>query len=119
MAWLWNSEVQEILSRLVRIEAGVKDLRKQQEQNTMSQADINRLREAVERNTGIIQSAITAFTGLAQQIRDAQDDPAELKALADQIDQNATKLAEAVAANSLPSNGDGDTSFSTDVGGTR
>lgn len=65
----------------------------------MAQEDIDRLKVAVERNTTVSQSAVTLIQGLAQQIRDAQDDPAELKALADRIDQQAQALADAVTAN--------------------
>jgi hypothetical protein len=47
----------------------------------------------------VIDSAIALIAGLAQQIRDAADEPAKLNALADELDAKANVLAAAVQAN--------------------
>jgi hypothetical protein len=100
MRWLRRLTRSEIASRLARIESKIDDLtRAQQRGFQMAQADINNLSEKVERMRTVAESSKTLIQGLAQQIRDAADDPAELKALADQLDASATSLAEAVAAN--------------------
>jgi hypothetical protein len=46
-----------------------------------------------------VDSAVTLITGLAQQIRDLQNDPVALAALANSLDAKANELAAAVAAN--------------------
>lgn len=63
---------------------------------------LDALKAAVEHNTSVIGSAVTAFQTLAtklQELIDAGSDPAELQALADEINTNADTLAAAVAAN--------------------
>ena len=65
----------------------------------MAQQDIDRLKTAVERNATVTGSAVTLIQGLAQQIRDAVDDPAELQALASSIETQAQGLADAITAN--------------------
>lgn len=62
-------------------------------------ATIAELREQVNRNTAVTQSAITLIQGLAQKIEDLKDDPAELQALADELRGSADSLANAVSAN--------------------
>jgi len=65
----------------------------------MAQADIDALKVAVEAEGSAVTAAVTLIEGLAQQIRDSLDDPAELKALADSINSQAKALADAVVAN--------------------
>lgn len=62
-------------------------------------AALDRLTTEVNENTAVIDSAVTLINGLAQQIRDAVDDPAKLNALADELDAKSNALAAAVAAN--------------------
>jgi hypothetical protein len=62
-------------------------------------ADLSELRSAVERDTSVTESAITLLNSLADQIRDAADDPAEVRAIADSINSNTDQLADAVATN--------------------
>ena len=64
-----------------------------------TQEALDALKEKVEANGEVSQSAVTLIQGLAQQIRDAADDPAELEALANQLDAQSKSLGEAVAAN--------------------
>jgi hypothetical protein len=42
---------------------------------------------------------VSLIQGLAQQVRDNADDPAELQALAGQLESSANALAQAVTAN--------------------
>ncbi len=60
---------------------------------------LDRLTTEVNENTAVIDSAVTLINGLAQQIRDAVDDPAKLNALADELDAKSNALAAAVTAN--------------------
>lgn len=64
-----------------------------------TQEAIDDLKLKVEAQTTVIQSAKELLGGLAQQIRDNADDPAELKALADVLDANTTGLSQAVKDN--------------------
>lgn len=90
-------------SRLARIEESQQELlrasREEKRRDEMAQKDIDRLKASVARNTEVVQSAVALVQGLAQQIRDAQDDPEELNRIADEMEANATQLADAVAAN--------------------
>jgi len=65
----------------------------------MAQADLERLKASVERNTSATASALALIQGMSQQLRDAKDDPEEIAALADMLDSQATALSEAVTAN--------------------
>lgn len=85
--------LQEGVDRLLRAAVA------EQRRDAMAQADIDRLKASVARNGDAIQSGVVLIQGLAQQIRDAGDDPAELAALADQIDSKAAELAKAVVDN--------------------
>lgn len=63
------------------------------------QEEINRLRAEVARNSTVVGSAIALITGLADQIRDAADDPDEVRTLADTLANTSNSMANAVAAN--------------------
>ncbi|HMG21735.1 MAG TPA: hypothetical protein VK607_10475 [Kofleriaceae bacterium] len=63
------------------------------------QQEIENLRAQVERNTTVAGSASQLISTLAQMIRDAADDPDEVRALADQVSQTADALSAAVSAN--------------------
>lgn len=65
---------------------------------SMEQA-IARLRASVSSQAAVIAGASTLLAGLAQQIRDASDDPEQLIALADQIDAQTGDLSKAIAEN--------------------
>lgn len=69
------------------------------EELKMAQADIDKLKAKVTANTNVTQSAVALINGLAQQIRDASDDPAELQALADSLERDSAALGAAVSAN--------------------
>lgn len=60
---------------------------------------IDDLTAAVEAETTVNQSAVALLNSLAQEIRDAQDDPAKLAELADSIEANTSALSDAVTAN--------------------
>lgn len=64
----------------------------------MSEA-LDRLESEVLETTDVVDSAITLIQGLAQQIRDAVDDPEKLNALADALDAKQTELAQAITDN--------------------
>jgi molecular chaperone DnaK (HSP70) len=92
-----------LVEAMARVSTGHEEiLRVIQENYTMSQQDIDRLRASVEANTNAVQSATALITSIAQQMRDAADDPEEIRALADQLEQNTASLSEAVAANTQP-----------------
>lgn len=57
------------------------------------------LEAAVQRNTDAEQSVVVLLDGIAQQLRDAQGDPAKIDAVINQLSQNNTALAEAVVRN--------------------
>jgi len=93
-------DLKDIRARLIRIERALGNIARIANQDLeldkMAQADIDRLKASVAQNTSAVESAKTLIAGLAQQIRDAMDDPVELKALADQIDAATAGLAQAV-----------------------
>src|SRR5688572_27389317 len=64
--------------------------------------ELDALRREVEENNTVMQSAATLLGNLAQQIRDMAEDPAALRALADEMDANTSQLAAAVTANTPP-----------------
>jgi hypothetical protein len=64
-----------------------------------SAAEFDRLTSEVAESTTVMASAVTLINGLAQQLRDAANDPAAITALADTLDTNANALAAAVSAN--------------------
>jgi hypothetical protein len=67
----------------------------------MSQ-QLDALRLQVERSTTVAQSAVTLINGLAEQIRQLRDDPAELDRLAGELSAQADALAAAVQTNTPP-----------------
>ena len=93
----------DILARLDRIDAtlcrvltGINSLLNK---DAVIMAALDTLTQDVATESGVVQSAVTLVNGLAQQIKDAGTDPAQLKALTDQMEANAKTLADAVAAN--------------------
>lgn len=69
----------------------------------MAQEDLDRLARSVTSIEDASDATVKVVTDLAQQIRDAADDPDEMRALADRIDAKAKVLGDAVAANAKPS----------------
>jgi methyl-accepting chemotaxis protein len=57
------------------------------------------LKNAVEEQSTVVDSVLTLVSTLAEQIRDAKDDPEEIQKLADQLEKNTQKLSEAVVVN--------------------
>jgi hypothetical protein len=62
-------------------------------------ADLTRLTQEVSEVSGAVDSAVVLLGQLAQLIRDNATNPAELEALAAQLDAKGTELADAVVAN--------------------
>ena len=64
-------------------------------------ATMQELRDAVQRNTDVDDSVITLLQGISQQLKDAQaqNDPAAIQAVIDQLDANTQHMADAVTAN--------------------
>jgi peptidoglycan hydrolase CwlO-like protein len=62
-------------------------------------ADLNALRAQVAQNNNVIQSAIVLINGIAARIAQAAGDPAALQAIIDDLNNQDTQLAQAVAAN--------------------
>jgi hypothetical protein len=63
--------------------------------------ELDDLKAAVAKDTEVDQSAITLLKGLKEKLDEAiaSGDPAQLKALSDQLGSNSQALADAVAAN--------------------
>jgi hypothetical protein len=63
---------------------------------------MDRLKASVADIKGVADSAVALINGLAQQLRDAiaSGNPADLTALADQLDADKQELADAITANS-------------------
>ena len=70
-----------------------------QEWRTQMSLQLDELAVAVAAMTTTTESAITLINGLADQIEDLKDDPAQLQALADTLRADTTKLSDAVVAN--------------------
>lgn len=89
----------QILAQQQQYENALSRLVKQQEKRVMSALDD--LRQQVQENTDLEQSAVTAIQGIAEQLREAlaNDDDAALQALAQQLDASAAALGSAIAAN--------------------
>lgn len=68
-------------------------------QGEQTVADLSALKDAVTNQSTVIQSAVTLLGQLADELRNAADDPAAVQALADELSQNTDALAQAVAAN--------------------
>jgi methyl-accepting chemotaxis protein len=60
---------------------------------------LDELRQAVEQQTTVVDSVATLIQQMATQIRDNADNPTEIRRLADQLEKNNQKLAEASVAN--------------------
>jgi ABC-type transporter Mla subunit MlaD len=60
---------------------------------------LQNLANLVRRQSDLQQSLITAFQGLASQMRDAKDDPAEIDRLASEVETNITSLSSAITDN--------------------
>lgn len=73
----------------------------QKNMNMSNPIDLSKLQAAVTNNASVEASAITAFQGLAAEIKaaNASGDQAAVDALADQINTSAASLATAVTAN--------------------
>lgn len=65
-------------------------------------AELDRLTASVTKIKDQDDSIIALVNGLAQQIRDNANNPAALNALADSLDAEAQKVADAVSANTTP-----------------
>jgi len=61
-------------------------------------SNLEKLTAQVQKNTDVIASAKLAFSGLAQEIRDAGTNEAKLTALAATLDTDDAGLAAAIAA---------------------
>ena len=65
-------------------------------------AVVDNLTEKVAKIEGVAESAIVLIQGLSDAIKSNANDPVALQVLADSLDAEATKLADAVAANPVP-----------------
>jgi hypothetical protein len=72
--------------------------------NTMG-LEIDKLETEVSENTSATDSAITLLSNLASAVREVAGDKAKTLALATQLDSNSNRLADAVAANTIPAGG--------------
>ena len=71
-----------------------------QDQWSLIMSSLDALKAAVAKNTTVVESALTAFAGLAEKLKTANvDNTPEINALAAEITADADKLAAAVAVN--------------------
>lgn len=61
-------------------------------------AALDALTTSVTNTSGVVQSAVVAFQGIAAQMKALADDPAAITALATQLDSSAQALAAAIPA---------------------
>jgi putative N-acetylmannosamine-6-phosphate epimerase len=62
-------------------------------------ADLTQLEARVKANTSVVESAKALINGMAQQLKAAQNDPAQIQSLIDQLEGSDAALAAAVIAN--------------------
>ena len=67
-------------------------------------AQLDRLIRETQETQTAVDSVLALVDGLAQQLRDAADDPQKINDLADQLDTLQTKIANAVVANTPAEN---------------
>jgi predicted Zn-dependent peptidase len=79
--------------RLITLLAAIANL-----ESLMSQ-ELDDLKREVQESRSVTEGAAALISGLADQIRDAKDDPAALEELAQQLDAQTQQLASAVTAN--------------------
>jgi energy-converting hydrogenase A subunit M len=97
----------DIANRLARIDRRQAALERAVNVNTVNDiitrealmADFTALHAEVESNGDAVDSAVTLLNTLSAQLVDAADDPDEIRAIADQLASNSTRLADAVVAN--------------------
>lgn len=65
-------------------------------------AELDRLTAEVGETSSAVDSVLALVAGLAEQIRLLSNDPGALLALADSLDAQQAKIAEAVTANTPP-----------------
>lgn len=70
-------------------------------------AEMDKLAQEVSETGTVIDSAVAAFKGLAEQIRDAAGDRAKSNELAASLDAKAAELAAAIPANTPADTGGG------------
>jgi len=98
----------DFTNRLNRIEAKIDELNRieakidalSQAQNAIM-ATFTDLKTQVQRNTDLENSAVQLIQGISAQLKDAiaQNDPAAVQMLADQLSSSADSLAAAITAN--------------------
>jgi hypothetical protein len=64
--------------------------------------DFTKLEAELSENSSAIDSAVALITAVAQEIRDAAGDQARINDIADKLDAQSQRLAEAVVANQAP-----------------
>lgn len=85
-----------IRSQLDRIESKLDRILQQENTSNMT---LQELKTQVEKNTAVEESAVTLINGIAQQLKNAAQDPAAIQALADELAKSGADLAAAVTAN--------------------
>lgn len=104
---------------LGRIEAAINQLITQNTTGAKTMAgEFDNLQKQVQQNHDLEESAVQLIQGIAQQLQNAQGDPAKLATLAQTLQQSATDLAAAITANTPTSTGDGGAPTGTTTSGT-
>ena len=63
--------------------------------------ELDNLTAEVAENTEVIESAIVLIEGIAAQLEAITDDPVQIQALADTLNDESNKLAAAIAAHTI------------------
>jgi chromosome segregation ATPase len=96
----WHRRIEAKLSHLTEI---VYLLRMELKEGLDNMAnELDALQAEVTKVEGVEDSAIALLQGLSQQLKDALTDPAKLTAIIAELDAKTAALADAVAANALP-----------------
>ena len=90
-------EMKELQDSIGRIEAHI--IKEIQMAAGNVQQEMQNLTDKVTDIESVDQSAATLLAGLSQMLRDNANNPQQVRALADRLDQSKQQLAQAVAAN--------------------
>jgi hypothetical protein len=90
---------------LAMLRADVRRDRADKQRDEAVMADLSQLQREVEETGSVVDSAVTLINGLADALREAATDPAEIQRLADQLSGKVDELAAAVDNQPHPDQG--------------
>lgn len=104
---MWKRLFEFLVPEMFRVQGKLKVIKRllehlirmQEEGFQKMSKELDDLKAAVDAQTTVTQSVVTLLTNLAQQLKDAKDDPVAIEALANTVSANAKSLSDAVVAN--------------------